>query len=371
MADYIDASAHQGNMNFNITKANGVKGIALRGGYHIYRDIKFDEFYQNAVDCGYIPGVYLFTISHYKSVSGNYQKAIDVLDKELSVLFTTLKGKKTEFVALDLELEKGEENCLSKKEMTLLANYFVDKMTKSGYIPRTYCSISWLFDFMIPNDINCDFWIAYYYEDTEKSKFPPTKWGELMNKVKDRIKLWQFSESGNGKIYGATSPTIDLNYNYAESHETPDEEKPVPTPTPTPSKGFTVGEKVKLDGYLYADSWGNDRGQKRTNTIHTITKIVDISRNAPYLLDNGLGWVKGADIKAVYAEKPVDSVIKKGDIVTVKKGAKTYDNKNLASWVNDNKTKFHVLEKPVGNRVVIGNSKGEVTAAMRMEDLIK
>ena len=60
---------------------------------------------------------------------------------------------------------------------------------------------------------------------------------------------------------------------------------------------FEVGDSVILNGYLYADSYASKQGSKQTNKRATITKIVDTTRPAPYLLNNGLGWVKKSDIK--------------------------------------------------------------------------
>lgn len=73
--------------------------------------------------------------------------------------------------------------------------------------------------------------------------------------------------------------------------------------------------------------------------------------------------------KAVAPDKPVPKpVIKKGDLVKVNRGAKTYTGGNLSSWVYGEI--FTVLETPRGDRVVIGQ-RGQVTAAVHARDLIK
>lgn len=59
---------------------------------------------------------------------------------------------------------------------------------------------------------------------------------------------------------------------------------------------FKIGDKVIFTGYLYRDSYGNGKGQKRTNYLSTITKI-NPSGNCPYNINNGLGWVRSVDIK--------------------------------------------------------------------------
>lgn len=68
-------------------------------------------------------------------------------------------------------------------------------------------------------------------------------------------------------------------------------------PTSSANKGYSVGDKVMLNGYLYVDSFASKSGKIYSMKKATITKIVDKSRPAPYLIDNGLGWVKENDIK--------------------------------------------------------------------------
>ena len=66
----------------------------------------------------------------------------------------------------------------------------------------------------------------------------------------------------------------------------------------TPSQGFSVGDSVILNGYLYVDSYASIKGKYMTNKKAKITKIAANSnlRKAPYLLDNGLGWARKEDI---------------------------------------------------------------------------
>lgn len=68
-------------------------------------------------------------------------------------------------------------------------------------------------------------------------------------------------------------------------------------PIQNANKGFSVGDSVLLNGYLYVDSYASKAGKIYYNKKCKITKITDLTRPAPYLIDNGLGWVKQADIK--------------------------------------------------------------------------
>lgn len=69
-----------------------------------------------------------------------------------------------------------------------------------------------------------------------------------------------------------------------------------PTAEPAPS-GFAVGDRVILNGAVYADSYGGGKGRSFQNKTCTVTRIVDLKRKCPYLLDNGLGWVPNDSIR--------------------------------------------------------------------------
>ena len=63
-------------------------------------------------------------------------------------------------------------------------------------------------------------------------------------------------------------------------------------------KGFSVGDSVVLNGYLYVDSYASIKGKHMTNRKARITRIAPDSglRKAPYLLDDGLGWARREDL---------------------------------------------------------------------------
>lgn len=127
---------------------------------------------------------------------------------------------------------------------------------------------------------------------------------------------------------------------------------------------FAKGDRVKLTGYLYGDSYGGKQGFLCKNTTHTITRVADTKRAAPYLLDEVLGWARGKDLSRAGAP-PAALAVTAGDKVKVKPGASDYDGKALKRFVYKN---TYVVFEVSGNRVVIGIGRS-VTAAMRAEDL--
>lgn len=60
---------------------------------------------------------------------------------------------------------------------------------------------------------------------------------------------------------------------------------------------FSIGDRVILNGAVYADSYGGGKGRTFQNRTCTVTKITDLTRACPYLLDNGLGWVPKDSIR--------------------------------------------------------------------------
>lgn len=64
---------------------------------------------------------------------------------------------------------------------------------------------------------------------------------------------------------------------------------------PSPG-GFSAGDRVRLTGYLYKDSYGSARGKYLSGYKTTVTRAVDAARTAPYLLGNGLGWAREKDL---------------------------------------------------------------------------
>ena len=74
-------------------------------------------------------------------------------------------------------------------------------------------------------------------------------------------------------------------------------ETAAPAPAPALSSGFSVGDRVLLNGAVYADSYGGGKGRSFQNKTCTVTRIVDLKRSCPYLLDKGLGWVSKGSIR--------------------------------------------------------------------------
>lgn len=138
---------------------------------------------------------------------------------------------------------------------------------------------------------------------------------------------------------------------------------PEPAPTPVELK-YKIGDRVKING-VYKSSTDSEKIAPAI-TVGKITKILEGTKN-PYLLEDGnIGWVNDNVIVSIF-EGPKNDSIKVGDLVRVKKGARSYKGVILASFVFNNV--YEVIELN-GDRAVIG--KGEVvTTDINVANLYK
>lgn len=107
---------------------------------------------------------------------------------------------------------------------------------------------------------------------------------------------------------------VNPNYPY---NPTP---KPEPTPAPTPSDKFNIGDKVVINGALYASSNAASAAGSVSNKVTNITRKNPGSAH-PYNTTGDLGWMNESDIR-MYTEPtptpaPVDKTLHVGDKVKI------------------------------------------------------
>ena len=299
MTKVIDISKHQVKMNFNTAVKKGIKAVMLRAAYGENRDIKFEEFYSDATKEKLSVGAYFFATWHYNSVSKDYETA-----KKNAVLQTKkalgfLKGKKiTAPVAIDIELEKNARLEFSKAELTDLVNLAVSEIKKAGYNPLVYSSISWFYDRFEANRIACPLWIAYYYENAKYDEFPDNKYGRLLSQLKDKAVLWQYSSTGDGKSYGASSACVDENFCYDQK--------------------LFWGEAVKIrQGSWYIRKRNDVTSQPLKIISGNVTLQASQKKNGWYYLISHKGWIGPAAISDALYNKAPTHTVKSGENLTL------------------------------------------------------
>ena len=354
MNKILDVSKHQGNIDFFKMKEQGINGVMCRCAYSGYKDSKFEDFSNAANECKIELGAYAYCTWHYSSVSINRASAMIAAESESNKVIAILQSKNiTGPVAIDLELESGQSTLLDKEEMTFVTNLYLNKLAKAGYSPILYCSISWLFDKLICCDIEYPLWIAYYHSSGfESDEFPNTKYGALMYSIKNKICMWQYSSHGDGKSFGASSERIDLNHCYTNfgtktDNSSYDNIKINPGNIYTVIKGDTLTAIANKHGVSLEKLIATNSEIKNPNLINVGQKInIPVAENSQNINS--------------------DNNIYVGCTARVRKDAKTFDGKSIASFVFSN---TYTVDQIKGNRAVL-DLKGLCTP-VNIADLIR
>lgn len=316
MSIVLDISKYQEKVNFTAAKLRNVKAVIARCAYGSAKDSKFDSYAKGAESAKMPLGAYMFATWHYSSVSPDFKTAKKNVQTQTETALSYLSGKKiTAPVAVDLELESGAKLELSKKELTELAEYAMDIIKKAGYTPMLYCSVSWLYDRMEPDKLTRPLWLAYYFEGAKQDKFPDTKYGKLLEAQKKKLVLWQYSSTGQGSFYGASSKFVDLNFDYGfEKFMT---ETPSVTPTPSaPETKSLYTVKIK-DGTWNVRASNTTDSNSKAIIKGGVTLQASQKKNGWFYLVSQKGWIGPAAVESwVYNKKYTTYVVKKGDNLT-------------------------------------------------------
>ena len=190
----IDVSVHNGSINWNQVKNDGVQFAILRAGYGreiSQKDQRFEEYYANAKAVGMPVGCYWYS----------YATGIEEAKLEAQVCISVIKGKQFEFpVYFDLEEQNafntGKFNC------SAMVRAFCGELEKAGYFAGLYMSRS-PFNSYMEEDIKTKYalWLAEY--------------GSQLN-YNGSVGMWQ--KSSTGKISGINGD-VDINEGYIDYAE--------------------------------------------------------------------------------------------------------------------------------------------------------
>ena len=202
----IDVSRHNGNIDWNKVKADGVEFAIVRVAYRSYQGtgkVYIDEDgmknIRNAKKAGIKVGAYIY------SQATTIAEAIE----EADFIVKKLENEPLELpVVLDYEFFSKEKvgECgrlhdakLTKDEGTAVANAFCAEVAKSGYMPMVYANANMLNNHLNAEQIynNYPIWLANY---TNKVK-----------KYSGSYTMWQFTSTG---AVDGISGAVDLDYWY-------------------------------------------------------------------------------------------------------------------------------------------------------------
>lgn len=353
----IDISEHQGNIDLSALKSQ-IDFVIIRVGYGTKGTID-TKFTRNADLCrslGIPMGFYWY--SYALDVEGAKREAHAFLNAIAP--YTPTYG--CWFDMEDADGYKKKNGMPSNDTLKDMCYAFCETVENAGYYTGVYASESWLRNQLSGDRLSkFDKWVAQW----------PTSYGKQKGLSVDAssrgdVSLWQFTSNG---YFNGYNGALDTNYAY---HEFPNPGKsnstPEPAPTPSaPSHRFNIGDKVIINGGLYANSNASSPAGTVSNKITNITRYAAGAAH-PYNTTGDLGWMNESDIRAYdgSVSAPNNSTISKGDRVRFT-GTKSYSGIKLASWVHNGV--FDVIEVS-GDRVVIGKGSA-VTSAVNKRDCQK
>ena len=226
----IDVSAHNGKIDWETVRADGVQFAILRAGlgkFSSQKDERFDENYTGAKAAGLPVGAYWYS----------YATTVEEAKQEAAACLEVLKGKQYEFpIWFDQEekvsFDTGKENC------SAMVRAFCDTLEKAGYWAGLYTSRACL---------------QSYIDDSIKKRYSlwVAEWGSKLN-YSGAVGIWQ--KSCTGCISGI-SGDVDLDIAYQDypsqikakglnGFSKPDTPPPVDIPD-------TLAVKLEINGTVY------------------------------------------------------------------------------------------------------------------------
>lgn len=171
----IDVSVHNGNIDWNKVKADGIDFAILRAGYGrelSQKDKKFEDNYAGAKAVGIPVGAYWYS----------YAMSEAEARLEADVFLSIIKGKQFEFpVYFDVEEKKQFD--LGKEKVSAIMRAFLEKVESAGYFTGLYGSASSLTTHTADDIKNrYTIWLAHWVSQTNYS---------------GSYSLWQYSEKGS------------------------------------------------------------------------------------------------------------------------------------------------------------------------------
>lgn len=340
----IDVSNWQKNINWEKVKAAGIEFAILRIGYGKKSTQKDKQFERNFTECkrlGIPVGIYLYS----------YALTEKAAIEEAKNCLNWLNGRKLE-LPIYFDIEDKTQEGFSKEILTNICKAFCSEIEKAGYWAGIYANKYWLTNKLNRSELErYTIWVAQYsnantyagkydiwqytssgkvdgiegrvdlnymYKDliaavagkeekteqkTEEKK-EPVKNVDKVENVADNFKNYTVKRgdtlSGIAKKYNTTYQYLAKINNIEEPniiHVGDVIKVPVAATATKGNKTLQIGSKVKYEGFLFADSFGNGKGKKVSGT-YTVTAIFK-NRKYGVNLNNGLGWVKESDCKLI------------------------------------------------------------------------
>ena len=349
----IDISRAQEPFDFTAAVSAGVKFVIIRAGIRTDEDTYFRRNVEQCRKLGIDFGCYWYVTATDS----------EELDRQINACVKTIGDEKPSYpVFCDMEEQRQIDN-LTSKERTDMALEFCDRLNKAGLPSGVYANPAWLESYYQKERIvgKRDIWLAHW---TESPDYPSRyDYGQ---------KMWQWGidSIGNtdvdGDICFVDYPAITAKWYRENCGDMPDK----PKKPEKPVNPFKKGDSVRVK-----------RGAKFTNGVEPYSYVYDTVYAVQQVSASGketligigsvpTGWLYTEDLYKAESDE-ITQKFAVGDKVKVNPGAKTYNGGSLALFVYTNV--YEVMQAGSGDRedyIVIGQG-GQVTAAVRAEDLKK
>lgn len=200
----IDVSSWQGDIDWTKTAAAGVDYAIIRA-YAYGKDKRFDEYYDGATENGIYVGSYVYM----------YATTAAEARTEAKNTLAVLAGRALTF-PLYLDVEDERLTKLGKSELTDLVLIELQAFAAAGYIPAIYTSQSYGNKYLEMSRLaSYDLWLAWwplYAPDDSATPFVHSDQDPYTTNPLSH--MWQFSNGGDGKVYGTQSKFVDLDFCY-------------------------------------------------------------------------------------------------------------------------------------------------------------
>ena len=343
----IDISRAQEQFDFTAAVSAGVKFVIIRAGIRTDEDTYFRRNIGQCRKLGIEFGCYW-----YITATDSQE-----LDRQINACIKTIGDEKPSYpVFCDMEEQRQIDN-LTSKERTDMALEFCDRLNKAGLPSGVYANPAWLESYYQKERIvgKRDIWLAHWTESPDyASRYD---YGQ---------KMWQWGidniagKDVDGDICFVDYPAITAKWYKENCGDKP--EKPVNL--------FKKGDSVRVK-----------RGARFTNGVEPYSYVYDTVYTVQQVSASGketligigsvpTGWLYTENLYKAESDE-ITQKFAVGDKVKVNYGAKTYNGGSLALFVYTNV--YEVMQAGSGDRedyIVIGQG-GQVTAAVRAEDLTK
>ena len=248
----IDVSQHQGKIDWEKVKADGVKFAILRAGYG--KNNIDQQFKRNIAECnrlGIPVGVYWFS----------YALSVDMAINEANYCLAAIKPYKVDFpVFFDFEYDSVDyaKRCgvtITANSACAMAIAFMQKVKASGYVAGWYANTDYIKRYL-NNHVLEQFplWIANYASKYSYSGKAP-------------VVMWQYSSSG---IVNGVPGNCDMNHGYKDY-------KQVVKPVPKTEKWYDkTGEWKEATKLKITDGTNPDQPATRAEVAAMILRAMKL-----------------------------------------------------------------------------------------------